>query len=1214
MTGTNLFQGYTVTQNDQDLLDKHTIVCDDPYMQQLGLGSFTTGTLYDWCSRTNYADEYVNLKLIEFPKSNLKPSGTFDRSDPFIFECMKTILHGGLNPPSMKFSPFRKEDRGGSYKDFYSSSNPSNFIQTDWTSKDGYNQSTLDSADFYNKRVDIKQIQTNSFDIELIQRVNFDTALSNLIEMNNWVDIYPSIYTNEAFWTVQYKARKQFINDIKSSKYKCLKWTSSLTFNLDLSVGKCKKTQSVNFKLFLFDQKNQKKTARKLTINNPMIVSPPITVTGRTGTLQDGELSQTSSSNPAQQVASQLDTYYDAFSGKIKAGSKQIIGQLTTDIEAAQPVSLNDNLVKKVTDLLLPSMSHSVKFGYAMPITMQNANPFLWSPEYKNPKGCRGEEDLEKHTVRVMNPFPRTWKAGDIVILNEVNGMWVPTTFGEAEPQSISFNEQKWQFTYLMTNSEHYFRNNKQELITPATYKAAVRNYYYFNDDLNGDTSINTTNYQSLVNNLDLKLGYFQVTSWDFMGPSIGGLRPTGNALACTQFAFNPKDEALENGGQFLEGTQSAPFFGCVFPDGYEPGDKYGSYKNSHGAFVAKSISNTDVINANYFYMRDIASNVNLFNNVNANLSPSAAGGMFIKSQGSNNDPSLKHLPADIALNASPSGTYGCPIKNILSYYNNINYGTGNVTQFRNRLKNLLTDGQYWMAKTSDAYSSVFDFKPTNALKIQFRPLKGEVYTTFEHKNWDSVVAQQPNQRGEYGAYSWRLVNDQQSPISLAAYSRNTLSLNNQLIGPSGLNYQALILNETKDAVSSTLPPSTSRFPQTWWNTKNWQKTDPLLGGQPRPAGGIGVITAQCTVKALSKITFSTTNYLGITSWFGQSASITIFNTLVVPPKPWYASWGPWGGDSVSSMQTTSLFAKIYQAWPREQTIFDPRFFTVFHFNSSSDSLIYQQPTSSTGTGALVNKDSLVFSDQWTFAAFNGNFKPKDQWIKNSDRKDKLLPYKYKTTTISLDFSTFWLAEIESNKAQPKDCGVYIKNRGTGYRPDDIFKVSGGSGTSINLRPQVNNGMIIGFELADVNDEVFGYGYAPEDFANFNLYVDDQLSTLKVKILPVSTLGSGFEGYVVRGIIKEKTLSDDGPKEIVSSLKLTPLPKATSTPTEAVVDPVADSVEQTVLIDSSSTSSDNKYDIFLHFHNDISHTMAHDHVGGGPVALENHCTLEILPA
>ena len=366
------------------------------------------------------------------------------------------------------------------------------------------------------------------------------------------------------------------------------------------------------------------------------------------------------------------------------------------------------------------------------------------------------------------------------------------------------------------------------------------------------------------------------------------------------------------------------------------------------------------------------------------------------------------------------------------------------------------------------------------------------------------------------------------------------------------------------------------------------------------------------------------------------------------------------GGD-FSTMNTTQLYAKVYQNWPRDQIIYDPRFFVVHHFNAGAN--IRNQPIDQTTNedaellyenGKVDVKASdvdFVVPTYWdnTQIPAKGNrvyydstqqevdsedgqavkqLRFKEHWRISSQRRGKLLPYSYKFTTIgvanpadnSLLFNTLGVLDISqdfgfvngefitmlnSRTVELAKQDILIVNRGQGYTSNSKFLTEGGSGGGVVLKAIVDeSGGITGFTV-----ESPGYDFAPEDFVNSLdevSYSGDapasltrpDFSGIRVRIVPHpdSKAGSDFEGYICRGsMVNGPLITDAKPMEALTQtgpIKLTPNPplqregNTIQTPQETA----SVTTNLSVRLDPDATTANNQYDVFLHFHNDISHT------------------------
>lgn len=1338
-----------------DDINYHVIVTTHPYMIEIGLSAFTTGQLYEWMSQTNSKGEYTNLKI--FGENRTIDPNSKEKLPFSVFrDVAEKIL--GLKSPLLTDKKFQRfnfdgwrfyDDGGGEYIKYYNT-----LLQSsNWKYKNfGWKALKLD--DFNQKGVEIPSFDTVGEypTITLKDQENLDNYISNLIEMNNYVR-YRTMSSPKTLWQDIDKVRSEFALDVKSSLQKSIEWSGIVPFTLNLNAkttgagsvdGGCLKEEWVGYKLFLFDDNLPKENARKVTLSELVYVAPKIDSFGRAGNKQNGELTAVSREiQPKNSTAGSLDLQWNEFEGKWQSGTPQVLAILTTNIPAAKLPTLEQITNETVSSLIGRNMI--IPVGSAIPLNMQNGNPYQLGPDFKLTKDCRNGNN-DKFQVRVYNRVPRPWPSGEIVILNKIDGVWQPSAYGEPKEDVIDIGgiDGKWDFMYLMAHCDTYFCNKDLTPITYAQFEEGIRALYYgstSDDPLNGNA-----NYNNVINFARVNNDYFQVTSWDFMGPNIGGLREQGNALACTQYYVDPSGNELNT--PYVPGNTSNPFFGCVFPDGYELGLKWGEYQESSHEILFQ-YSNYE----NLEYMRQINSDVRLFENVNKNAAAGAAAGMFVL--GNRN---VLHLPADIALNASPSGSNGSTIKPIfpLKYFSslhsskenmrtNINQWFFNSDQKRNGV--WMTYGLDEQNKANDKYNSAFDFSPINPGRITFRPLKLETYASFEFLEYGgtppSLSAITPNlvdwwfspyagtqpinykiQRGFFGCRDWRIMLDRQAPISKTAFNRNldnnypipspyttsnppVATKYNDIYGYKGLRYNVDI---SKQSLRFPKSYPESFYPRPIWD-KSWQHGGQLgfpggsgekfiewiqsrgsnlgnwydPGGLPstRPAGAVGIIGAQCTVTAKDSISINCDSYLGVSHW---NNFIGMYN----------ASFGSSAGANYSSLNVSTLNARIFHAWPRDLTVYDPRFFAVFHFNPgvgilddndqnkkydwyndgeltdpgengvdtndisypngwyqverSECEVDFRIPTSSqvngVGISLPINVGSIINSD---------TARKREHSNLMRKRRGRLLPYSYTAFDIGVGAytNTVIQAYMPNAGGYAKDFDYVILSPGSGYSVNDRFLVAGGNGTGVILKPIIGspsaggntfiNG-IIGFEITttSLGGEIAGTSpgksYSSEDFLSSDLFINCTLpqgstkatifdldgNTIDpiLKIIPSGKpLGVNFDGYVIRGRVINLNYTDKKPIEIASNLKLTQnikWPPESESPKEVepgLQDTVVDLNAKPKNLDETF-GLQNKYDIFLHFHNDISHTYSYDsfvYGAGTPAPYEQHATITISP-
>jgi hypothetical protein len=1240
--------------------------------------------------------------------------------------------------------------------------------------------------------------------------------------MNNYVRL---LEQNRFFdqYTKTQRARKAFIDDIKSSKEGFLTWHTKVEFLLDIpstilkqggivnGCEGCSKLEDVTFNLYLYDNFKPKGTARKTTVDKLTIVQTPRTSYGWNYTSKDesGRTPVDSNPSPANAVAGELDLHYNETTGKWEGGTTQTFGVLKSDIPAANDYREIDleNLSEK--ELLDPEVGIQASSGTAILIEMQNGNPLQWMPDFHYTKNCREKNDVNKNKkveVTCYNISDRGYEAGENVFLSRIHGVWLVQSVGTGST-SIAPVDPKWDFMYLMTNTMFFFRNfhwamdkkwnNLYEtfnsntlsnsLSTPDQYEQSFYRWYYNAPEVvtEGNVDIvtiydNFNRYGPLLKPYAATLnGYLQVTSWDSMGCEIGGTRrngfinngvnggllgvtgeaaatsesftsgrnsggvyftsENGNALSTTQFGINTVNEPFEEGGVGKKAL-SYPFFGCVFPDGYDAAVQYADLmKEEKDFFLACKdyepfkghISTTP-----FFF----ATSGQPFKNNNSckdlGFSAHQEQGMFPSGEAG----TLYHLPADIGTHAGPGGVNGSPVSNIgiIGELNNhlrapdfrqivANYFTkddrGNQRTLSwmhkkdaDKIGEVITSGEDF---SYTEINSAFDLKPVNSQKIEFRPLMAEVYAQFEgfkitgsagsmttEPLYDYAKAISDTHQGNLSEANYRMNhvytnqnlgdNDPTPTTSTYCLNRNPqiyfrpesipgiptpdfdvfynflLYKNASTTSGPVYNKFGLRYNYSLSAIpwGNLEPEDKSHAPDLYWN-RAWMDTNV-------PGGGIGVIGAITTVATRDTIQFNTENAIGLDDYLN-----------VAGDGGYPASWR--GGD-YKTKNTTQLFARVYQSWPRDQMIYDPRFFVVHHFNPDTNiqfdkveqeefdeaeeaygnafvdkavsSVDFRVPTYwnnspiPSGAGAVYadstkarfNYETIREADPDTELIPEGfevtglqQVREVADWRVQPQRRGKLLPYTYTYTTIgtvppdvavsvldiSEDFGTVPLLNTPIMlNSRTIDCrqDILIVNRGTGYTGSSVFKTAGGNGGGVVLTPIINlankKGEVVGFTVKNA-----GVGFSPDNFMatdQFISYTGGQVTIpvfdgMKVKIVQHTDtgkdpVGSGFEGYITRGhMVSSGPVTDQKPLEaleLAGPIKLTPNPPLQAADTNVQAYQETDPFSQSHKVRPIAKTNSNSYDIFFHFHNDISHTWNEN--SNIPDPVQQMVRLEIL--
>ena len=1262
----NVFSGNSF---EKEKPDYHTITTDHPWMIQLGLGSFTTGILQKWWDVTDQNGAYKNRPLFGPGTAGDRPEFIMTPGGP-----------SGPGPRGHHFDAWRQNERNYiKYNNVSESSSNWKFAKIEnGVLVQDYTWNQLGFGGFDNTLFTKVNASDQPESTAVGVHTNIDTSICNIIEMNNYVRLKKTYTPDEATWVDLDRARAEFIRDIKSAKMGGgVTWSGYLPFNFNInSATNCTKWDWVKFNLQLFDSNRPKQTNRALAVSDFKIAGTPIDVIGQAyanRTKEDGEFGQASiKGNTEATAVGDLDKSFNEYTGKWQSGTPQVIARLMTDIPAAvnesnvEP-SVEDQQAATITDLL--DKNHAAyehaQTGKAMPITMQNGNPLQWAPQYAEPKGCR--KNNNKKTVTVVNLAPRTWASGQMVVLNKIDGIWFPLEFGApTDVVTPSVFEGKWDFTYLMTNVQSFFHSNptqpEYQTFHFDDYEKLYYKKYYTTDSNNKQFDI-----ADFIPD-GQGLGFLQSTSFDFMGPQIGGTRTDGHAIAQTQAAIRVDGESLgENGdGRNVTPIHSAPFFGCVFPGGYNGDPIYAAYNANTIGTKAYDPSDSDKK-----FIVDSTAAIGIFSDTyNKNVNDGTENGT--KGMFEENNSNLVHLPADIALNASPSGVNGRPISSV----NTIGKFISPIQTTANIVSNASkyfesTNGDpsryTWAYKeatsnnTFTKYDSAWDLSPKVGNVIQFRPLMTEVYASFEHDDTVSAQNQLPNKRGEFGARAWQMVAYGDYPLSKNAHNRAGVHIKSPGTGPSNES-----LSYTKGDISGDVDKKISSDKV----SEMWER--PWNAGVDKGAGALGIISAVCTCGATSKITFNADCYLGMQSWFRLGGN-----------NPWYQAFG--GGNRPQDTNMTMLYARVFTAWPRDLTVYDPRFFSVFHFNygagvattgelwhfngslasdqspvgpvvdypsqfykvdESYSNVDYRIPTWTDGDdpieGTVTDNDPIPDGKK---IVKNSKLRQAKDWKiygstavtdvspeNGAQRRGKLLPinggFNYQKITIGIQvgdvFDVFSAAAPIT--AEAKDHDIMIINPGTGYSTTDTFKVSNANGHSVLLNP-TSAGPIVGFTVVDspvtlkdgstLSNPQTGADFQPSDFLDHDDVLDGT-NKPSAKITAVEATGAEFEGYFVRGRVQDSPiLTDYGPKDAIDGhLQLSPNQPGGDNPSPSIVKMISET--KTVEANFKQLADDGRYDVYLWMKNDITHCFADTNHAGGTTAgtqkiEQQFINLEILP-
>jgi|GEM_PF-5622024 len=1192
----------------------HQFTTDNVYLNQVGLGVFTTGTFYSYWNAKDKNGNYVNRGVIRDRNGD-----EIERFGVFIGAQDESTSSNGpgnkdhdLDEASEKWGTWegwRKTEYTGTYEeqrwsnwsllernmisaytfdqvplDYFAHSltsepnpplNINNRAIFEDDNRDRFKIGVTEMADLKD-RIGLdpaKAEETGYSDRRVFFNLpgSFPNPILSIITMNEFmIDAKKKLRrTGDNGWKTldgdsaedyitrnEIFAMDEYLKDMKTSKYKSIICSGLLTFNLQMAGGQfqCPKTEWVTFRLNLFDappKRAPKAEGVLKSLNTAQIKTDP---TGRKYlSREDGDSTTPDENNPSHKTVAPVKLSYNPYLNKWESGTTSVLAKIATPVARAvfnPTISvLDDADIAQILYDKSEELHFAASSGLAMPIQMQNGNPFQWAPGYAENKDCRLEEKTkQKLTVFNFNP-KKSFQVDDMVLLSQIDGIWHIVPLGEDQDQEEvvepSFAGQ-WEFTYLAT-TEDFFQtvkqNNQYIKLDPRTAEKVAHSQYYqlVNKKNRGidypDSDFDmrpwgtgiTPNAQ--YENLETFAGgHIQFSSFDFMDNNIFGRR-NFNALGTTLANEDAKGRTIPfNSEETIDNPRHSIYFGCLFPDGYDEDYVAGyatgvknfniTYHNS-GALIANERlpgllnlgseffggvgANTDNINIDPFQeeqFRDSVGEVLYYPERHDYRAPTSDpidsdnltgtpwtgrevltfGPSMFYQYNEELDRKLEHLPADIALNASPENPDGAPLYNLNRLNDFYNQASVSDWDFRTKIRDAFRQST-WLVKTSGVLvdsgnynpaDSALGIKPNKPGNIQFRPLKMELYNSYntEYKKDDVEYSSQGNAVGfdiqddRFGEKFWScdaaVQMASQTPPHADGFGEASYDRYKRL------NYDThpeIYINEFEEnGTSRQLRPRLAfnkyvernkpyyrRHERHYWDEDHHQ----WMGDFIDASAAYGIIGATTTVTVNDKIIFTTDQRFGMKSWMtyrfvGSNNLANDFNR-----RPVSTQYPSWGGENLKwdDHNTTTLAVTVYHHWPREQTIYDPRFFAVHHFNPRPDLEGYYtssipvegdepirqgSPWPFTETAVFQNTDgtqidftyhtdptnvgirepSRIVQGSELPVPVTGSFifkdglsdgtalLPKDKSYLNVTRVGKLLPYQYTYYTISTAFAS----------------------------------------------------------------------------------------------------------------------------------------------------------------------------------------------------------------
>ena len=760
----------------------HSIKIEHPLLNYYGITAVTTGQLLDWWYQKNYRGDLINRNFLKENGSLINSISELlnvaapqtDDNDSYTFAAWRQMGYNGKNvkywAPDLaageaSYDPW-------SYYEFDNTIYGYDNLQWDGTSCGGGTVCIIGPQDSvqYDPYVSGNVAHYPLWFAQIIK--NHECLMEN----------YVSLGANPANWPLEcLKARKILSDDIIMNGG--ISWTGVIGYQIKIDNIICNKFDTAKFTLQLHDAINVRQNYQNDVAFKDLLIARAATdVAGRkirAGTLINGAYEEPLEGVIKDYTPGQVSLTWNPVENKYESGTIQIPAVFGSDIPAANGTTYDYLDGVDVAEMLDDPESNkylNMPTGVAIPLLNLNGNPTTIGPHYNSPKNC---EDTGKLKLIVHNPWSRSWSKDDRVMLQKINGVWIPLDPGQAPEDQTNEVLGQWDFAYFMTNAEHYFTNwypncvssncpsdtdntnifLEHSRFTYTQYESMFRYNVYATEtnDIKNKNLSATTAFQNI---LPFPRGYWHITSFDFMGSGMCGTRVgglDGNALAITVPGYDVYDTPVDPASNVLDPYYNPeltnPFFGCVFPDGYNAAlvkAKYDSYKANPKYIVSYPTGDA-------YYRTDATgiktSDIFVDKNRNVEAGPEGSAGMF----GAINRGTsylLRHLPADIALNSTPDvdedQQKGSPAtlyddrftKFMTAGYHIDTYAPKKAEDYK---LNTVDTEQYFQENYNSRYlyhynggdgSPIWNLSPNNIGRIQFRPMKAELYCSLD---WRAV-------------------------------------------------------------------------------------------------------------------------------------------------------------------------------------------------------------------------------------------------------------------------------------------------------------------------------------------------------------------------------------------------------------------------------------------------------------------------------------------
>jgi hypothetical protein len=1152
----------------------HIFYTDSPIMVEMGLSRFTLDDLKEYCN--SYGKNVENLDFIT-SLNNSKPDGT---------DLYQAILgHKELEQDLALLS---------------------------WSAND--------AKYVYRNITDYKFLFSDNLNkVEKVLNANIRYLSTEFKNTDDTTDYYSDVVFN-------HDKNKKFINQIMTSASGCITYQPKLKYYATNSPDAKSKEFSPLIRLYLRNPEQKLGSSNEMAIKSLTISDIPKTKGGTEYgysvteyfSNKDGIYSVrppiNGSENLDNKVAGKLNTYFNDNNGMFECGSRLAIVRLLKDlpgvtsdiidIDTIDSSSYTEFYGNSTTQSQLGDFDPEEHIVDAVCLYVHNGNKKIFGPMFVDKKNDTNKKEI----IKVTNRTPSSFSVNEVVIVAHIDNEWIPLKVGTGNFGTSSVRIDNWSFTKLIASSDTYFRDQRYTdaigsgnlsiipsyarlIIDSDSYSEKIRKKYYINSATENvynmrlnlipskvyntsQDALNDTDITNIINDksqYDIvpNLRYIQSTTFDQVGSFMGG-KADANIISRVNYNTPPDgkqdNENDETDGEFLG------FWGPQFIDGYK------------AQSVSSLLAKKDTVNINGygnapadFFSSFTASPSNpaitdIVSGQTRNVSfkYSSPSGMF----GNPNDSLAKNLPAEIATNCSPKESgVGSPIEDLRILYSTLNSPDiyNSIKFFLKKNQNGYQDRFNWLYQhnpslpDSGIFNSVYNLTPVNPSKVDFYSLSAEMVSSTDYVFVSGVVR-------DYGNYLLMNKMLNQPNYSSNMFGGNHIFTRNSAFGDYFTN-QLKRYNNTTGGNLKVIP----------YDRYVKQKSSGEVGSIYNPffwtddtADCVGVIAARCKLKisGSNQIKLSCTQQFGLpqrqstTFLAGQDTTFIIGSLLGggwMNGASFFNKNPRWGStsDRPEDFNTTALHVKVYDSWPSEQTIYDPRYFAVFHFNPGTPG---EPDKETTFVDNLYYPDKITETVDFREPTYKNNVKmplgvfsienemsPLTNWRVNTSRRGKLLTlggYRYIRRVSGIDPTS-----------------INIANGGSGYIVGDILSGNSGRNVKFSVSSINQNGSILAVSVLDKGEDVLS-----SSLNNFKLSGGS---------------GQGSDIRFSRGIVYEKIETDEGPKERVSSTLITdPSNSGKGNDSEGTVT----GIKETILMIEEPNST-GKYDLFFYYHNDITHTV-----------------------